>query len=117
MAIVLASVGVYGVIAFVVVQRQREYGVRMALGATRPQVVALVLREGARLTALGAALGVAAALGLGRLIQSQLVGVSAADALTYSVALPVLALAALLACWWAGRRAVAANVLDILRAE
>jgi predicted permease len=116
-AIVLASVGVYGVIAFVVVQRQREYGVRMALGATRRQVVALVLREGARLTALGAALGVAAALGLGRLIQSQLVGVSAADALTYSVALPVLALAALMACWWPARRAVAANVLDILRAE
>jgi putative ABC transport system permease protein len=116
-SIVLASVGVYGVIAYVVVQRRREYGVRMALGATHGQVVALVLREGARLTAFGAALGLAASLGAGQLIRSQLVGVTPADGVTYSLALPVLALSALLACWWPARRAVTADVTDILRAE
>ena len=116
-AVALASVGVYGVIAYVVVQRKREYGVRMALGATRGQIMALVLREGTRLTVLGAGMGVAASLGTSQLIRSQLFGVAPADALTYSVALPLLALAALLACWWPARRAMAADLLEVLRAE
>jgi predicted permease len=116
-SILLASVGVYGVIAYVVVQRRREYGVRMALGATRAQVVRLVLREGVRLTALGTAVGVAASLGAGRLIRAQLVGVTPADAPTYAVALAVLALSAVLACCWPARRATSTNLIDILRAE
>jgi predicted permease len=116
-SILLASVGVYGVIAYVVVQRRREYGVRMALGATRGQVVKLVLGEGVRLAAIGAAVGIAASLAAGQLIRSQLVGVAPADALTYFAALGLLAVSATLACFWPARRAIAANVVDILRAE
>jgi putative ABC transport system permease protein len=89
----------------------------MAVGATRGQIMALVLREGTRLTVLGAGMGVAASLGTSQLIRSQLFGVAPADALTYSVALPLLALAALLACWWPARRAMAADLLEVLRAE
>jgi cell division protein FtsX len=116
-SIVLASVGLYGVIAYVVVQRRREYGVRLALGATHGQVVRLVLREGARLTALGAGAGIALSLATGRLIQSQLVGVQPLDALTYAVALPALVACALVACWRPARRAMRADVLEVLRAE
>ncbi len=116
-SVALAAVGVYGVIAYVVVQRKREYGLRMALGATRGRIMTLVLGEGARLVALGAAAGVAASLVTGRLIASQLVGVAPVDAVTYLVALPVLVLFALLACWWPARRAVSVNVVDVLRAE
>jgi ABC-type antimicrobial peptide transport system permease subunit len=100
-----------------VVQRRREYGMRMALGATRGQIMTLVLREGARLTALGAAAGVAASIGTGRMLRSQLVGVTPADSITYSLALPLLLLLALGACWWPARRAVSVDVLDVLRAE
>jgi putative ABC transport system permease protein len=116
-AVVLAAVGVYGVIAYLVVQRRREYGVRLALGATAGQIVGLVLSEGARLTGAGAAVGIAGSLLIGPLIRSQLFGVAPADPLTYSVAVPLLALSALLACWWPARRATNANVLDVLRAE
>jgi predicted permease len=116
-SIVLASVGLYGVIAYVVVQRRREYGVRMALGATRRQIVALVLREGARLLSIGAVAGVAASLATGQLIRSQLYGVTPADAATYAAALPLLAACAMLACFWPARQAVAADVVEVLRAE
>jgi predicted permease len=116
-ALVLAAIGVYGVIAYLVVERRREFGVRLALGATRAQIGALVLRQGARLTLLGAALGVAGALLSARLLGGLLYGVSPFDPLTYLAALPVLALAALAACVWPARRATRADVLDVLRAE
>ena len=116
-ALVLAAIGVYGVIAYVVVQRRREFGVRLALGATRGQIGSLVLLEGAKLMGVGAALGLAGAVATSQLIRGQLFGVSPADAMTYCLPLPVLALAALLACLWPVRRATAANVLDVLRAE
>jgi predicted permease len=116
-ALVLAAIGVYGVIAYFVVQRRREFGVRLALGATRRHIGALVLREGARLVGVGAVLGLAGAWATAHLIRGQLFGVSPADAVTYCVPLPVLALTALLACLWPVRRATASSVLEVLRAE
>ena len=116
-ALVLAAIGVYGVVAYTVVQRRREFGVRLALGATRGQIGALVLREGAKLAAIGVALGLAGAGVMGGLIRTQLFGVSAADFTTYALVAPLLGLTALLACWWPARRATATDVLDVLRAE
>jgi ABC-type antimicrobial peptide transport system permease subunit len=116
-SVVLASVGVYGVLGYLVVQRRREYGVRMALGATRRQIVALVLGEGARMLAAGAAAGVAASLAAGRLLRSQLYGVGPADAATYALALALLTAAALTSCWYPARRAVSDDVLEVLHAE
>jgi ABC-type antimicrobial peptide transport system permease subunit len=110
-------VGLYGVVAWVVVLRRREYGVRMALGGTRRHVMRLVLGEGARLFAVGAAAGLLASLAAGRLLQGQLFGVAPLDAATYLSALPLLAATALLACWWPARRATAADVVDVLRAD
>jgi predicted permease len=116
-ALLLAAIGVYGVIAFVVVARRREFGVRLALGATRRGIGALVLAEGARLTAFGAAIGLAVALAAGPLFAGQLFGVSSRDAVAYAVALPVIGVVALVACLWPLRRATAASVVDVLRAD
>ena len=117
MALVLAAIGVYGVIAYLVVERRREFGVRLALGATRGQIGALVLLEGAKLAGIGAALGIVGAFATGHLIGAQLYGVDPLGMLTYAAPLPVLAVAALAACVWPVRRATAASVLDVLRAE
>jgi predicted permease len=117
LALLLAAIGVYGVIAYVVVQRRREFGVRLALGATPREIGRLVLAEGLKLTALGAALGLIGALATGQLIRGLLVDVSPLDAFAFAVPLPVLALVALAACLWPARRATEANVLDVLRAE
>lgn len=116
-ALTLAAIGVYGVIAYLVVERRREFGVRLALGATRGQIGALVLLEGARLTAIGAALGLVGALVTGQALRGLLFGVSPADPTTYLAPLPVLALATLVACLWPVRRAIAADVVEVLRAE
>jgi predicted permease len=116
-ALVLAAVGVYGVIAYVVVERRREFGVRMALGATGAQIGTLVLLEGTRLVGLGVALGLSGALVAGPLLADQLFGTSPADAGAYAAAVPVLALAALVACTWPVRRATTAPVVEVLRAE
>jgi ABC-type antimicrobial peptide transport system permease subunit len=117
LALLLAVIGVYGVIAYSVVARRREFGVRLALGATRGQIGRLVLLEGARLVATGAVLGLGAAFATARVMQGLLFGVSPGDPLAYCAPLPVLALAALVACLWPLRRATAANVVDVLRAE
>jgi ABC-type lipoprotein release transport system permease subunit len=117
LALLLAAIGVYGVIAYVAVQRRREFGVRLALGATPREIGRLVLAEGLKLTALGAALGLVGALATGQLIRGLLVGVSPLDAFAFAVPLPVLGLVALAACLWPARRATEANVLDVLRAE
>jgi predicted permease len=116
-ALVLACVGVYGVMAYSVTRRRHEFGVRLALGARPSEVVRLVLREGARLALAGLALGLTGAALATRLIESQLFGVTAADPISYLVAVPVLALAAIAACWLPAVRATAANPLDALRAE
>jgi ABC-type antimicrobial peptide transport system permease subunit len=116
-ALALAAIGVYGVIAYVVVERRPEFGVRLALGATRGQIGRLVLREAARLVAIGTALGLAGAAVAAPLLRGLVFGVSPRDPITYLAPLPVLALAALVACLWPVRRATAADVLEVLRAE
>jgi predicted permease len=116
-ALVLAAVGVYGVIAYAVVERRREFGVRRALGATRAQIGALVLLEGSKLVALGLALGLAGALLASRLLGGQLFDTSPTDPAAYAAVVPVLALAALAACFWPARRATAVPVDEVLRAE
>jgi predicted permease len=117
LALVLAAIGIYGVIAYSVQQRRRELGIRLALGATRPMVVRLVLRQGMMLTVTGCALGLLAAGALTRVLQGQLFGVAAIDPLTF-VAVPlVLLVVALVACVVPARRALAVDPANAIRAE
>src|SRR5207253_2908165 len=87
LAVVLATIGVYGVMSYAVTRRRQEMGIRMALGAGTSQVVSMVLRQGMRTVAIALAIGVAAAFAATRLLQTQLFGVSATDPLTF-VAVP-----------------------------
>ena len=116
-AVALACIGVYGVMAYSVTRRRREFGVRLALGARPHQIVRVVIREGAFLTMIGLALGIIAASVSARLLKTQLFGVAPDDSTSYAAALLVLAPFALVACWIPARRATAANPLEVLRAE
>ena len=117
LALVLAMVGLYGLISYSVSQRTRELGIRIALGAQQNDVMRLVLGEGARLTLIGVVLGLAAALGLTQLMRSLLFGVSAMDPATFvSVAL-VLAVVAIAACYIPARRAMSTDPSVTLRYE
>jgi ABC-type antimicrobial peptide transport system permease subunit len=116
-AMLLAAVGLYGVIAYSVARRTREIGIRMALGAERASVLRLVVGEGARLAAAGIALGMLGALALTRLMGSMLYGVSASDPATYAALAAALALVAIGACWVPARRAVQVDPAVALRAE
>jgi ABC-type antimicrobial peptide transport system permease subunit len=117
LALLLALVGIYGVLSFVVSQRTREMGIRMALGAQRGDVLRVVLARGLRLAVLGVLLGLAGAWSVSRLLQSQLFGVTSSDPLTYIGGAALLLLAALLACYLPARRAALVNPIDSLRAE
>jgi predicted permease len=117
LATVLASVGLYGVMSYIVSRRTREIGIRIALGAERGAVIGMVLKEVALLTLVGIALGVPAALGLSQLVRSQLFGISPADPLTMSVAAVTLALVALLAGYIPARRASRVQPVLALRYE
>jgi predicted permease len=117
LALVLASVGIYGVTSYAVAQRTREIGIRAALGAARRDVVALVLGQTGRLVAGGLAAGLVLALALSRLLESQLYGVSAGDPLTF-VATPLVLLGvAVLAVLVPARRATRVDPVVALRAE
>jgi ABC-type antimicrobial peptide transport system permease subunit len=117
LALLLSSVGIFGVISYLVGQRTHEIGIRIALGAQRKDVLALVLGEGVRLALLGAAIGVAAALGLTRLMANMLYGVSATDPLTFAGVSCVLLSVAMLACYIPARRAVRVDPNIALRYE
>jgi putative ABC transport system permease protein len=117
LALLLAAIGIYGVISYVVAQRQREIGIRMALGARRGQVFELMLRQGARMALAGLAIGVAAAFGLTRLMTSMLYGVKPTDGLTFAVAPCVLCAIALAACCIPARRATRVDPMLALRCE
>jgi predicted permease len=117
LALLLAAVGIYGVVAYAVTRRTREIGVRMALGASPGQVVGSVMEQGLRPVGLGIAAGLAGAFALGRLIQSQLFGVSPTDPATYAAIVLVLAAVAALACMIPARRAARVDPARALRAE
>lgn len=116
-ALLLAVLGVYGVLAFSVAQRTSEFGVRIALGASAGDIAKLVLRQGARLVLLGIVVGLAGYLALSHIVGRLLYGVAATDPATLSIAPIVLAVAALAACVLPVRQAVRVNPIEALRAE
>jgi ABC-type antimicrobial peptide transport system permease subunit len=117
LALVLASVGLYGVMSYTVTQRAREMGVRLALGAATGDVLGLVLRQGVNLTLVGVGIGLATALALTRVMKTMLFGVGATDPITF-VTIPLVLLAvALLATYLPARRATRTDPIVALRAE
>jgi putative ABC transport system permease protein len=116
-ALLLATLGIYGVMAFSVAQRSHEIALRMAVGATRSRVLALVLREGGALACTGFAFGLIGAYLVGRVMQSALFGVGAMDSSAFLIVGLVLLLAALLACYLPARRAASVEPMQALRQE
>jgi putative ABC transport system permease protein len=116
-ALSLAAVGIYGVMAFTVSQREHEIGLRMALGASHGNVVGLILREGIILAACGLGLGLVGAFYVGRALQSGLYGVGKIDSAAIGVVAFVLFLAATLASWIPARRAASVEPMQALRSE
>jgi len=117
MAVLLGVIGIYGVISYVVSQRTREIGVRMALGAKQADVQWMVLRQGGFVVLVGAAIGLLAAVGVSRLMSTLLFGVGTIDPLTYALAAASVAVAALLATYLPARRAAGVDPNVALRAE
>jgi ABC-type antimicrobial peptide transport system permease subunit len=117
LALVLASGGVYGTLAYLVAQRTHEIGLRQALGATTGEVVRSFVRQGVRLGVYGLAFGLAAALALARVIQDLLFGVYATDPLTYAGVAALSLSVVLLASWLPSRHAAAVSPLEALRHE
>lgn len=116
-ALVLAAVGVYGIVAFSAARRTQEIGVRMALGAQRSDIGYLILGEGARLAVAGVAIGIAASFAITRLLSSLLFGVSATDPITFVGVAVLLCLVALLASYLPARRAIRLDPNAALRYE
>jgi predicted permease len=117
LGLILASVGVYGVVSFAAVQRTREIGIRMALGGTAGDVIRLILRQGVGMVATGLCVGLLAAWGLTRVMGRLLFGISPSDPLTYVTVALLLAAVALLACWIPARRATRVDPGIALRYE
>jgi len=117
LALLLAAVGIYGVVSYSISRRMPEMGVRMALGASSGDVLRLVMREGLVLTAVGLILGLGGALAISQYMSSLIYGISAVDPVTYIAALAVIPAAAMLGCWRPASRAASANPVDALRAE
>ncbi|MGH9837612.1 MAG: FtsX-like permease family protein [Blastocatellia bacterium] len=117
LALLLAGIGIYGVMTYSVAQRVREIGIRMALGAQARDVMALVVRQGMRLALIGLAIGLAGAVALTRLMASVLYGVSTTDAATFVVVTLLLALVVWIACYIPARRATKVDPIVALRCD
>jgi len=117
LALLLAAVGIYGVIAYNVGQRTREIGIRMALGAQNSNVLGLVLKHGMSLGLIGLGIGLAASLALTRFLKGLLFSVSPTDPLTLLVVAFLLAFVAFVACYVPARRAMAVDPIVALRSE
>jgi ABC-type antimicrobial peptide transport system permease subunit len=116
-ALLLAAVGIYGVIAYSVQQRSREIGIRVALGAQSAVLLRVLVRQGLLLAGAGVALGLAAAAGLTHLMSSLLFGVTAVDPLTYAVVSALLLAVSVLASYLPARRAMGIDPVRALRAD
>jgi ABC-type antimicrobial peptide transport system permease subunit len=117
MALVLACIGIYGVVAYLVGQRTQEIGVRMSLGAKRHHILMLILGQGLRMATAGVVVGLLLAFSLTRLMSSQLFGVSNHDPLTFIAVSLVLIAVALMACWLPARRAMHVDPTVALRSQ
>ena len=116
-ALLLAAIGTYGVLSYMVSERHREIGIRMALGAGNSQVVGLVLKQGITIAVIGIVVGVAGALALSRITQTLLFGVDPADPMTFGIVIAVIALVATAACLIPMRRATRVDPLTAIRAD
>jgi putative ABC transport system permease protein len=114
-ALILSSIGIYGVVAFGVAQRTREFGIRQALGAGGRSIVSMVVREGVSTAATGLAIGVVGAIVLGQAMRSLLVGVAPSDPVVLACAAVTLLAAAAAAAWIPARRATRVDPVVILR--
>ncbi len=116
-ALILAAIGLYAVVALQTARRRRDFGIRMALGASTHQILATVLREGLLLAAIGGFCGIALSVAAGKALRSLLVGISPTDALTYSGVIAILTSVSLLACYIPARRATQIDPSETLRQE
>jgi ABC-type antimicrobial peptide transport system permease subunit len=116
-ALLLGSVGIYSVIAYIAAQRTREIGIRLALGAQATDILRMVLGDGMRLVAAGIAIGLAGALGVSRVIRALLYDTSPTDSLTFVSVVALVGAAALFACSLPARRAMRADPIVALRTE
>jgi len=117
LALLLATLGLYGVMAFSVAQRTREIGVRMAMGAQASQVQMQVIAQGMRLVLIGVLIGVPISMAVAQAVKSMLFGLSSRDPVTYVGAAALLAIAGLMACWMPARRSAKVDPMIALRYE
>jgi ABC-type antimicrobial peptide transport system permease subunit len=117
LALLLAAVGTYGVLSFMVTERRREIGIRMALGAARSSVIALVMKQGLQATIIGIIVGLAGAFGLTRLMASLLFGVQPTDAATIAAVTATISIVAGIACWLPAWRASRLDPNVVLRTD